>query len=101
MLSLEITESLLLTDHLKVLSQLTQLRAIVESIIAMARRLGIKLIAEGVETEGQAALLAAAHCDFVQGYLYARPMLEREFFDFVHAVETTALAVPALLAHVD
>jgi diguanylate cyclase (GGDEF)-like protein len=147
MLSLEITEGLLLNDRPKVLAQLRQLRAmgmtvalddfgtgfsslsylkkfdidyikidrsfvrdivddpadraIVESIIAMARRLGIKLIAEGVETEGQAALLAAAHCDFAQGYLYARPMPEREFLDFVRAAETTPLPVPALLAHVD
>jgi len=75
-------------------------RAIVESIIAMARRLGIKLIAEGVETQAQAALLAAAHCDFAQGYLYARPMPESDFLDFVRATETTPVPVPSLLHHV-
>ncbi|TXT40603.1 MAG: PAS/PAC and GAF sensor-containing diguanylate cyclase/phosphodiesterase [Comamonadaceae bacterium] len=62
-------------------------RAIVESIIAMARRLGIKLIAEGVETQAQADLLAAAQCDYAQGYLYARPMPQCEFLAFVLASE--------------
>jgi diguanylate cyclase (GGDEF)-like protein len=55
---------------------------IVESIITMARRLGIRLIAEGVETRDQAILLSQAGCDMAQGYLYARPMPEREFLEF-------------------
>ncbi|MDR7308664.1 EAL domain-containing protein [Rhodoferax saidenbachensis] len=147
MLSLEITEGLLLSDHPKVLAQLKQLRAmgmtvalddfgtgysslsylkkfdidyikidrsfvldivddpadraIVESIIAMSRKLGIKLIAEGVETQAQAALLAAAHCDFAQGYLYARPMPQQEFLAFVRAAENTPLSVPVLFNHVN
>ena len=49
-------------------------RAIAEAIVAMAHRLGLKVIAEGVETEGQQALLMAAGCEYVQGYLYAKPM---------------------------
>jgi EAL domain-containing protein (putative c-di-GMP-specific phosphodiesterase class I) len=72
--------------------------AIVESIIVMAHRLGIKIIAEGVETEAQASLLAAAGCDFAQGYFYAQPMPEREFLDFVSAVEAAPLPAPALLS---
>lgn len=66
-------------------------RAIVESIIVMAHRLGMRLIAEGVETEAQARLLAAAGCDLAQGYFYARPMPEREFLDFVRATEAAPL----------
>ncbi|MEW6766000.1 MAG: PAS domain S-box protein [Pseudomonadota bacterium] len=58
-------------------------RAIVESIILMAKRLGIKLIAEGVETREQVELLAAVGCDMVQGYYFARPMPEDEFLAFV------------------
>lgn len=58
-------------------------RAIVESIIAMARRLGIKLVAEGVETEQQAKILKEAGCDMAQGYYFARPLPESEFIDFV------------------
>jgi EAL domain-containing protein (putative c-di-GMP-specific phosphodiesterase class I) len=58
-------------------------RAIVEAIIVMAKRLDIKLVAEGVETRSQAALLAAADCDMAQGFWYAKPMPETEFLAFV------------------
>jgi diguanylate cyclase (GGDEF)-like protein/PAS domain S-box-containing protein len=46
-------------------------RAIVESIIAMAHRLGILVIAEGIETQEQANVLRAAGCDLGQGHLYS------------------------------
>lgn len=45
-----------------------------QAIIAMAHALGMKVIAEGVETTEQRDLLAAAGCDFAQGYLYSRPV---------------------------
>lgn len=57
-------------------------RAIAEAIVVMAHKLGLKTIAEGVETVGQRDLLAAVGCEFVQGYLYAKPMLEQELLDF-------------------
>ncbi|TAN46650.1 MAG: EAL domain-containing protein [Methylococcaceae bacterium] len=50
-----------------------------EAIIVMAHKLGMKVIAEGVETEEQRALLVAAGCDYAQGYLFARPMPARDF----------------------
>jgi diguanylate cyclase (GGDEF)-like protein/PAS domain S-box-containing protein len=53
-------------------------RAIVEAIIAMGHKLGIKLVAEGIETEEQRALLEAVGCDYGQGYLFSRPLPERE-----------------------
>lgn len=46
---------------------------LVEAITSMAQKLGLKVVAEGVETEAEAALLRAMHCDYVQGYLFARP----------------------------
>lgn len=49
-------------------------QAIVEAIIVMAHTLGLKVIAEGVETVEQRDLLIAAGCDYGQGYLFARPM---------------------------
>jgi diguanylate cyclase (GGDEF)-like protein/PAS domain S-box-containing protein len=47
---------------------------IVTAIVALARGLGLDVIAEGVETEAQAEWLRTAHCDYAQGFLYARPM---------------------------
>ena len=52
---------------------------ICESIISMAHTLGMRVIAEGVETEGQRDLLAAIGCDFGQGYLFSRPVPAEEF----------------------
>jgi diguanylate cyclase (GGDEF)-like protein/PAS domain S-box-containing protein len=48
-------------------------------MIAMAHKLGFKVIAEGVETEAQRDLLAAAGCDYAQGNLYSKPVLPAEF----------------------
>jgi diguanylate cyclase (GGDEF)-like protein len=47
--------------------------AVVATIVGLARALGVRTIAEGVETEAQATLLRAAGCDVIQGYLYGRP----------------------------
>ncbi|MBI5659313.1 MAG: EAL domain-containing protein [Nitrosomonadales bacterium] len=52
--------------------------AISEAIIVMAHKLGMKVIAEGVETAEQRDLLAAAGCDYGQGYLFSRPALAEE-----------------------
>jgi len=48
--------------------------AIVQAILAMARHLGLRVVAEGVETQEQADFLVAHDCDGLQGFLYARPM---------------------------
>jgi diguanylate cyclase (GGDEF)-like protein len=50
-----------------------------QAIIAMAHALGMKVIAEGVETALQRDLLMAAGCDFAQGYLYSKPVPAAEF----------------------
>ena len=44
------------------------------AIVAMARTLGIRVVAEGVETEEQLAFLREHQCDEVQGYLLGKPM---------------------------
>ncbi len=57
--------------------------AIVKSIIELSHSLNKKVIAEGVETEGQKTLLNACHCDEIQGYLISKPipsdLLEEKF----------------------
>ncbi len=53
--------------------------ALCEAIIVMAHRLGIKVVAEGVETEEQRRLLAQSKCDFAQGYLFSKPVAAQDF----------------------
>ncbi|KEA64721.1 diguanylate cyclase [Marinobacterium lacunae] len=49
-------------------------RTIVETVIVMAHALGLKVVAEGAETEQQVAFLREQGCDLIQGYFYARPL---------------------------
>ena len=49
-------------------------RTITETIIVMAHKLGLKVIAEGVETAEQRACLSASGCDYAQGFLFSRPV---------------------------
>ncbi|MBW8305716.1 MAG: EAL domain-containing protein [Thiobacillus sp.] len=53
--------------------------ALSRAIIVMAHELGLKVIAEGVKTEGQRSLLAVAGCDYAQGYLFAQPLPPDDF----------------------
>ena len=52
--------------------------AICEAIIVMAHKLGIKVIAEGIETPQQRDLLINAGCDYAQGFLFSRPVPAKE-----------------------
>jgi EAL domain-containing protein (putative c-di-GMP-specific phosphodiesterase class I) len=49
-------------------------RVIARKIIELGHELGMKVVAEGVETEEQREFLRAMHCDILQGYLYAKPL---------------------------
>jgi len=54
-------------------------KAIVTAIINMSSSLGIRTIAEGVETSGQLAFLRLQGCDEVQGYYFSKPLLAEQF----------------------
>lgn len=56
---------------------------IVRSTIDLAHSLGLKVVAEGIETHDQFSLIAAMGCDQAQGYLLAKPMPLSEFFEFL------------------
>jgi len=59
--------------------------ALCEAIIVMAHKLGLKVIAEGVETLQQHDLLATAECDYVQGYLFSGPLSALELEKLLEA----------------
>jgi EAL domain-containing protein (putative c-di-GMP-specific phosphodiesterase class I) len=59
--------------------------ALSEAIIVMAHKLGIRVIAEGIETAEQRDLLVEAGCDFGQGYLFSRPVPREEFEVFLQS----------------
>ncbi|MCF8481623.1 MAG: EAL domain-containing protein [Rhodospirillum sp.] len=67
--------------------------ALARAIIAMARGLNLKVIAEGVETPAQMAFAKAEGCDIMQGYLFGRPMSADAFQDRLDQAirETTKL----------
>ena len=51
---------------------------IVKSIISLAHQIGLKVVAEGVETKEQMEYLASFNCNYIQGYLVSRPVPEAE-----------------------
>jgi EAL domain-containing protein (putative c-di-GMP-specific phosphodiesterase class I) len=59
--------------------------AIIAAILALARNLGIQMVAEGVETEEQRAFLASHQCDLLQGYLVSHPLPTEEATRFIAA----------------
>ena len=74
--------------------------AVVDAVIKLAHALGLKVVAEGVETERQRDVLLGLRCDELQGYLFARPMPAQMLTvwamngeDDTHDIEFSRLAV--------
>ena len=128
-LTLEITESLLLSDNNITLNQLQEIRslgvqlsiddfgtgysslsylkkfpvtslkidrsftlnlptdsedvALVNAILSMATSLNLRVVAEGIETEAQAAFMGATNCQYLQGYLYSKPLANADFIHYL------------------
>ncbi len=66
--------------------------AIVRHIIALTHELGMSVVAEGVETYDQSAILTGLGCDHAQGYFFARPMAASAFTELLSAPATTSEA---------
>ncbi len=54
-----------------------------EAIISLAHNLGLKVVAEGIETQAQLAFLQARECDVGQGYLFSRPVSGEDFTELL------------------
>jgi EAL domain-containing protein (putative c-di-GMP-specific phosphodiesterase class I) len=67
--------------------------SITQAIIAMAQRLKLATIAEGVETQAQLQFLRAAGCNKMQGYLFSPPLTASAFEEFVRGYRPQAMAV--------
>jgi EAL domain-containing protein (putative c-di-GMP-specific phosphodiesterase class I) len=64
------------------------------AVLALAKNLGLSVVAEGVETDEQLAVLVQLQCPYVQGYLFSRPRPIDEAADLVEA-STLGLATPS------
>ena len=60
-------------------------KAVVSAIVAMAKTMEFNIIAEGVETEDQLAILRELNCDQVQGFLFSKPLPVEEFRKLLYA----------------
>jgi diguanylate cyclase len=59
-------------------------------MISMGRSLKLRVVAEGVETEGELAFLQAHQCDEAQGYYFSRPLAPQQFARFLEASSKAA-----------
>ncbi|OYT96750.1 MAG: diguanylate cyclase [Pseudomonas sp. PGPPP3] len=68
---------------------------ITSAVIAMAHKLKLKVVAEGIETNAQVAFLRRQHCDIGQGYLFDRPIAGRELIQRLRRYPSAAPIKPA------
>lgn len=72
----------------KNIGSLERTRQIVDSVLLMAKRIGMSVVAEGVETEAQRAWLVDRGCDEMQGYLLGKPMTLSDLLAYQTACDT-------------
>ena len=65
---------------------------LVKASIAMAHSLGLKVVAEGVETKAQVNKLNKLHCDYIQGNYYSKPITARELLNYAENFKKTKTA---------
>jgi EAL domain-containing protein (putative c-di-GMP-specific phosphodiesterase class I) len=71
--------------------------AIVRAIVTLAQQLGLKVVAEGVETDNELEVLRRLGCDMVQGYLFSKPLTVENCDHFLRAAGS-ARQRPQLIA---
>ena len=79
-------------SFVKTMTDVSNDKVLCEAIIIMAKKLGIKVVAEGIETQEQFEILKAMNCDYGQGYYIARPMGKVDFESLLKATSTVRSA---------
>ena len=69
--------------------------ALIETIIHMGKRLGMTIIAEGVENKDQIDYLRAQECDLLQGYFFSKPLILTELMEFLEHAKSSGGSVSA------
>jgi len=67
---------------------------IVETIVSLAHKLGLKVVAEGVETNKQHSVLAQMNCQMAQGYLFSRPLKKEKMDELIKKIEQFSKTKP-------
>ena len=88
---LEVTELKIDRSFVRNLVQDGKDRAIVLSIIELAHNLDLTVVAEGVEDKSSLKVLHKLGCDLVQGYVFTKPLAEKEFRDWFSAWRPAAV----------
>lgn len=68
-----------------------KVKVIIQGIIDICHRLGIKVVAEGAETEKQVAFLRDNGCDYIQGYYFSKPLSEEDFEEYIRHADLSML----------
>jgi diguanylate cyclase (GGDEF)-like protein len=92
----ELPADLIKLDRSFLRGEMTESQAVVESIVNLAHRLNLQVIAEGVETRAQKDNLTDLDCDQFQGYYFSRPISEAEVAGLIEARSPSCPSVPEL-----
>ena len=60
-------------------------RQVVQAVVGMAHNMGLKLVAEGIETDEEFAGMNQEGLDFIQGFYYSRPLFQSDFLEFLRS----------------
>jgi len=92
----ELPADLIKLDRSFLRGEMSESQAVVESIVNLAHRLNLEVIAEGVETRAQKESLSDLDCDQFQGYYFSRPISEAEVAGLIAARTPSRAPVPEL-----
>lgn len=81
--TLPVTEIKIDRGFVKAMAESATKRIIVETVVKLGQELGAEVVAEGIETETERAMLCDIGCPYGQGYLFSRPLPPQAFLDLV------------------